>query len=154
MTQGWRARLATAGVLALVFGVGALAGIAGDRMLERRTSDLLAGVPPTPTEVEEVEADEPAEPEVSSAPRSRWLIHQVDLTESQRVAVDSVLTFYRAQVRELTDVYNDAYWSAVQSTRDELRSILEEEQRVRYDSLLVENDRRRGRSGNDADRTR
>jgi hypothetical protein len=144
VTPGWRARLATAGVLALVFGVGVLVGVATDRLVQRQPPELLAGDPP---DVEE--ADEPREAESSGTTRSRWLIHQIDLTEEQRVQVDSVLGFYRAQVRELTDVYNDAYWSAVQSTRDELRSILEEEQRVRYDSLLVENDRRRGRSGND-----
>lgn len=147
MTQGWRARLATAGVLALVFGVGGLVGVAADRLMQRQAPELLAGVPSDPPDVEEVE--ESREPESSGTSRSRWLIHQVDLTEEQRVTVDSVLSFYRAQVRELTDVYNDAYWSAVQSTRDELRSILGEEQRVRYDSLLVENDLRRGRTGND-----
>jgi hypothetical protein len=147
MTQGWRARLATAGVLLLVFGVGALVGVAADRLMQRQAPELLAGVPSVSPEVEEVEASSESEP--SGTSRSRWIIHQVDLTEEQRVTVDSVLGFYRAQVRELTDVYNDAYWSAVQATRDELRSILVEEQRVRYDSLLVENDRRRGRSGND-----
>jgi len=147
MTQGWRARLATAGVLLLVFGVGALVGVAADRLMQRQAPELLAGEPSVSPEAEQVEASPESEP--SGTSRSRWIIHQVDLTEEQRVTVDSVLGFYRAQVRELTDVYNDAYWSAVQATRDELRSILVEEQRVRYDSLLVENDRRRGRSGND-----
>ena len=147
MSQGWRARLATAGVLLLIFGVGALVGIAADRLMQRQAPELLAGEPSVSPEVEQVEASPESEP--SGPSRSRWLIHQVDLTEEQRVTVDSVLSFYRAQVRELTDVYNDAYWSAVQATRDELRLILAEEQRVRYDSLLVENDRRRGRSGND-----
>jgi len=146
LTPGWRARLATLAVLLLVFGVGVLAGIAGDRFVQRQATDLLAGVPQADGEA--ASTAESASDEESSS-RDRWIIHRVDLSDDQRMAVDSVLGYYRAQVRELTDTYNDAYWSAVESTRDELREILREEQRITYDSLLVENDRRRGRGGND-----
>jgi len=146
LTPGWRARLATLAVLLLVFGVGVLAGIAGDRFVQRQATDLMAGVPQA--DGEDPSAAESTSEEESST-RDRWIIHRVDLSADQRMAVDSVLGYYRAQVRALTDDYNDAYWSAVESTRDELREILREEQRITYDSLLVENDRRRGRGGND-----
>jgi hypothetical protein len=146
LTPGWRARLATLAVLLLVFGVGVLAGIAGDRFVQRQATDLLAVAPQEDGEAASV--SESASDEESPT-RDRWIIHRVDLSADQRMAVDSVLGYYRAQVRELTDDYNDAYWSAVESTRDELREILREEQRITYDSLLAENDRRRGRGGND-----
>ncbi|CAN5736057.1 hypothetical protein BH23GEM11_BH23GEM11_15660 [soil metagenome] len=146
MTPGRRARLATLAVLLLVFGVGVLAGIAGDRFVQRQATDLMAVTAPTEGETV-VTPEDPSEEESST--RDRWIIHRVDLSSDQRMAVDSILGYYRAQVRGLTDDYNDAYWSAVESTRDELREILREEQRITYDSLLVENDRRRGREGND-----
>jgi hypothetical protein len=146
LTPGWQTRLATMAVLLLVFGVGVLTGIAGDRFAQRQATDLLAGLPQADGDDPSV-AESPSDEESPS--RDRWIIHRVDLSPDQRVAVDSVLTYYRAQVRGFTDDYNNAYWSAVESTRDELREILREEQRVTYDSLLVENDRRRGRSGND-----
>jgi hypothetical protein len=133
-------------VLLLIFGVGVLAGIAGDRFVQRQASDLLAGVPEGNVE-DPARSDRSSDGEPSS--RDRAIIHRVDLSPDQRMAVDSVLSYYRAQVRGLTDDYNSAYWSAVESTRDELREILREDQRVTYDSLLVENDRRRGRNGND-----
>lgn len=148
-----RTRAATLGLLLLVFGVGVLAGVAGDRLLSSDPVELLAGPPSdtrTPADGEREgrkasgDADSAGEEEGEERRRSA-IIHRVDLTEVQRVAVDSVLAYYRSQVRELTDTYNDAYWTAVQQTRDELREILDEEQRIRYDSLLAENDRRRGR---------
>ncbi|TVP50023.1 MAG: hypothetical protein EA350_01160 [Gemmatimonadales bacterium] len=133
-------------MLLLIFGVGVLAGIAGDRFAQRQSSDLMAGEPEAGSEAA---AGADTASEEASSSRDRWIIHRVDLSPDQRMVVDSVLGFYRAQVRGLTDDYNDAYWSAVESTRDELREILREEQRLKYDSLLVENDRRRGRGGND-----
>jgi hypothetical protein len=146
LTPGWRARLATTAVLLLIFGVGVLTGIAGDRFVQRQAPDLPAGVP---EDSREAPPRDDRESDGDSSSRDRWIIHRVDLSPDQRTAVDSVLTFYRAQVRGLTDDFNSAYWSAVESTRDELRAILREDQRVTYDSLLVQNDRRRGRGGND-----
>jgi hypothetical protein len=148
-----RTRAATLGLLLLVFGVGVLAGVAGDRLLSGDPVELLAGPPSDSGSDAEGEREdrkasgdsESASGEEGEERRRSAIIHRVDLTEVQRVAVDSLLAYYRSHVRELTDTYNDAYWTAVQQTRDELREILDEEQRIRYDSLLVENDRRRGR---------
>ncbi len=145
MNPDLRARLATIGLIVIVFGAGVLAGIAGDRVLGADTDDLIAGVPSTPGEVERTDDDRDDE----DRSQGRWIIHRVPLEDDQRVQVDSVLAYYRDQVRGLTDAYNEAYWSAVQSTRDELRGILREDQRVHYDSLLAERDQRRGRNGSD-----
>lgn len=149
MSAALRARLVTGGILALVFGSGVLAGVAGDRLLGGDPVELLAGPSPRSTELPVDVAggseDEATDPDAPERRRSA-LIHRVDLSEGQRVSVDSVLSYYRAHVRSLTDTYDAAYWEAVQRTREELRAILNEEQRVRYDALLAENDRRRGRT--------
>jgi hypothetical protein len=148
LSSAFRARAATVGILALIFGAGVLSGVAGDRLLGSDTSELQAGVPEgTPPRPDmPTTRDAPDAPDARSTEgRSNWLIHRVDLSDVQRVQVDSVLEFYRARIRELTDTYNEAYWGTVQSTRDELRAILDEDQRIRYDSLLARNDRRRDR---------
>jgi hypothetical protein len=142
MNRDLRARMATAGLIALVFGAGVLAGVAGDRVFGGETDDLMAGVPETPSDGDRARDDGDDE----ERSRGRWIIHRVPLEEDQRAQVDSVLAFYRDQVHGLTDTYNEAYWSAVQSTRDELRGILREDQRAHYDSLLAERDQRRGRN--------
>ncbi len=155
MNEVTRMRAATLALLLLVFGVGVLAGVAGDRLLAGDSSELLAG--PTHVTPEERGSGEPGtgahdtearddDDDDGGERRGRAIIHRVDLADHQRATVDSVLAYYRTHVRELTDTYNEAYWTAVQQTRDELRAILDEEQRIRYDSLLAENDRRRGRN--------
>lgn len=154
MNEATRTRAATLALLLLVFGVGVLAGVAGDRLLAGDSTELLAGPaeavsePRADGERRAEAGDDTArgEDEEGEERRGRALIHRVDLTDYQRVTVDSVLAYYRRHVRELTDTYNDAYWTAVEQTRDALRNILDEEQRIRYDSLLAENDRRRGRN--------
>jgi hypothetical protein len=145
MNRDLRARMATLGLIALVFGAGVLAGVAGDRVLGAEADELMAGVPET---VEQPDHLSDSEEDEEDRSRGRWMIHRVPLEDGQRVQVDSVLAFYRDQVRELTDTYNEAYWSAVQSTRDELRGILRADQRAHYDSLLADRDKRRGRNDN------
>ncbi len=145
MSSAFRARAAAVGILVVIFGAGVLVGIAGDRLLGSDTVELQAGVPERPEPRPDAPAVRDAPDARSVEGRSNWLIHRVDLSEVQRVQVDSVLEYYRARIRELTDTYNETYWGTVQSTRDELRAILDEEQRIFYDSLLARNDRRRDR---------
>jgi hypothetical protein len=145
-----RTRLVTLGVLALVFGLGVLVGVVADRTVgdgwDRASTDDAA-------EATDSEADSAAQ-DADEAPesRSRWLIHQVDLSDPQRVFVDSVISFYRAEVRSLSESYDAAYWEAVQATREALRGVLDPLQRARYDELLEERDRARGREDAGRDR--
>jgi hypothetical protein len=145
MSPDWRARLATLGVIVTVFAAGVVSGVAGDRMLASDAPDLEARVPDRDGD-EDRDRDDDRDEDRSE---SGWVILRVPLSDDQRAQVDSVLAFYRAQVHELTDTYNDAYWSTVQSTREELRGILREDQRIHYDSLLAERDRRRRRGDRD-----
>lgn len=148
MTLDGRARAATFALIALVFGAGVLTGVAGDRIWSAEAPpSAVAGTPDGAGEEDREGRDEDraGDREDEGRSDSRWLIHRVPLSEMQRAQVDSVLGFYRARVRELTDTYNEAYWNAVESTREELRGILRDDQRAHYDSLLADRDRRRGR---------
>ncbi len=144
MSREVRTRLVTLGVLALIFGLGVLVGVVADRTVEGARARSVADEPKVVTDPESDE--QPAEEEgVSSEGRRRLLIHQVDLSDDQRVFVDSVVGFYRAEVRALSESYDTAYRDAVQATRDALRGILDPLQRARYDALLDARDRARGR---------
>jgi hypothetical protein len=146
MTHEVRTRLITVGVMSLIFSLGILAGVAADRTFGDPFA--LFAAPPTESEVADPEAKEGEE----AGNRSRWLIHQVDLSQDQRVFVDSVVAYYRAEVRALSRQYDAAYWEAVQATRDALRAVLDVEQREQYDALLDARDRSRNRGDRDEDR--
>jgi hypothetical protein len=144
MNHTLRIRLLTLGVLAVVFGAGLVAGIAMGRSME-------AGSEPLPQALESA-ADTASSGEESRSEgeeRSRWIIHRVELDAEQRVAVDSVLGYYRSHVREMATEYRQEFGVAIQATRNELREILRADQRAVYDSLLAETDRRRQRNRED-----
>jgi Spy/CpxP family protein refolding chaperone len=146
MTREVRTRLVTVGVISLIFSLGVLAGVAADRTF----GDALTLFAAPPQEAEAPIPDEQAGE--AEGNRSRWIIHQVDLSEDQRVFVDSVVSYYRAEVRALSKRYDEAYWEAVQATRDALRAVLDVQQREQYDALLEARDRSRNRGERDEDR--
>jgi hypothetical protein len=76
----------------------------------------------------------------------------VDLSQDPRVFVDSVVSFYRSEVRALSTSYEQAYREAIQATRDALRAVLDPEQRAQYDALLEARDQSQGQR--DRDRSR
>ncbi len=131
MRQSDRTRLSTAMVLVLVFGAGTAVGFALDR----------GTAPASPAVASEREAPDSDEEE----PRRRWIIESVDLRPDQRVQVDSILEFYRQRMEELQEEFHEAYRprsrEVVVSTRDALKALLDDRQRVVYDSLLAERNR-------------
>jgi hypothetical protein len=143
MKANWQTRAATLGVLAAIFVAGSLVGAAVDR-------SALATVPSFSKNKNEDRQGGASQGSERSETRggSRWIIDRVDLDPEQKLQVDSVLDYYRARMNALAESYNNAYWPLVDSTRDDLRRILSSEQRALYDSLLAENDARRGRNGN------
>ncbi|MFC1791681.1 hypothetical protein ACFL0I_04355 [Gemmatimonadota bacterium] len=143
-----KTRLTTALVLLLVLGTGGVLGAALDRQLVERSK---AG--------EEVRRDSPeagAERRGrESGDRSRGegverrgtlLVEQVGLSELQKTQVDSVVAFYRREMRTLHEESNRDYMNRsrdlVENTRNDLRSLLTSEQQAMYDSLLAESDAR------------
>lgn len=141
MSQEIRTRLMTLGVLALIFALGVLVGVVADRTVVGSLVRFASAAP----ELSTPPAEEVTGGDASPASRSRWMIHQVDLSETQRVFVDSVIGYYRSEVRALSEAYDSAYWEAVQATRDALRGVLDPAQREYYDALLEARDRASGR---------
>jgi Spy/CpxP family protein refolding chaperone len=140
-----RTRLVTLGTLSSIFGLGVLFGVAADRTVMDSVSFLASTTTEATTPADTTDTNE-------ENGRSRWLIHQVDLSQDQRVFVDSVVSFYRAEVRALSTSYEQAYWEAIQATRDALRAVLDPEQRAEYDALLEARDQSRGRGDRDESR--
>lgn len=156
LAPGLKARLATILILLLVLVSGAVLGVAVDHSLEARAaasagSSREGGSPRT----EEGRAEEEGQP----SGRRRLIVEQVGLTEAQKAQVDSIFTHYRQEVRALQDelqaefqeAFNPRYRGLVGETRDRIKEVLTPEQRVVYDSLLVEHDRRRAEQRRERD---
>ncbi len=79
--------------------------------------------------------------------RTPLLVEQVGLSDSQKEEIDSIVGVYHEQMRALHEEFNDAYMSRyreiLQDSREAVRGVLTEDQRVAYDSILVEYSRRR-----------
>lgn len=151
MEPGTRTRLATVLILFLVLVTGSVLGVAVDRSL---------GARPVPGAAREGGSSEPAGAEDGrtearegdQAPsRRRLIVEEVGLTEAQKSQVDSIVAHYRQQMRELQDelqadlqaAYMPRYRGLLAETREEIKGVLNPGQRLMYDSLLVEHDRRR-----------
>lgn len=147
MEQGTRTRLATILILLLILATGAVLGIAADRRLETRSqsaSEASLQDEAGPSGEEEAEGEE-------SPRRRRLIVEQVGLSPEQKAQVDSIVAHYRQEMRDLQDelqvelrqAYTPRYRGLLEETREEIRGVLTPDQRMEYDSLLVEHDRRR-----------
>jgi hypothetical protein len=120
-----RTRLVTALVLVVVFGAGAVTGVAFDRGMEgrRHAPDHTADARPTP------------------------MYMKVNPTAQQKVLIDSILRDHRAAFRKLHEEfranYDPRYQALIKETREAIDSVLTTEQAAKYDSLLAESDRKR-----------
>jgi hypothetical protein len=75
------------------------------------------------------------------------IVEQVGLTEAQKEQVDSIVGYFRSQMRSLHEEFDSVYSSRVRElnrrAREEVQAVLTEEQLVTYDSLRAEWARRR-----------
>jgi Spy/CpxP family protein refolding chaperone len=128
MEQRVRTRVATLGILVLVFLAGLMVGFAVDRWNGTKA----------------IAAETAGEGEASkeNEPRGR-IIDQVDLTHEQQGAVDSIVEHHRQEIAQLQSVYQPRFRAIVDDTREAIKEILTSEQRALYDSLLAKNDERR-----------
>ncbi len=129
MERTRRTRLATAGILLLVFVSGLLVGLALERTLFAET----------------VTADE-RDPDRRDRRRG-LIVERVDLEPPQRESVDSIIRDFRDRYRsiqgEMRERYEPRTRALVDSTRSAIMEVLTPEQAARYDSLLAEADRER-----------
>lgn len=125
-----RTRLATVVVLTAVFASGVLVGFAADR-----TMDV---VPP---------ADVPRAEGEGRTQRRSPLYEQVNPTDEQKVAIDSIVAEMRTAMRalhaEFRAAYDSRYVALINETRNAIKGVLTPEQAHAYDSLLAERDRQR-----------
>jgi len=130
MDKGPRTRLLTAAVLVVVFAAGLVMGLAVDESVASGTAGELASE----------ETDSTREGRVPM-----WM--QVGPNESQKASIDSIVVDYRGAMkslhREFNKAYNPRYQALLTETREAIKSVLDPEQRVEYDSLLADWDRRR-----------
>lgn len=147
MEQGTRTRLATILILLLILATGAVLGIAADRRLEARSQSASeASLQDEAGQSGEDEAEDEESPR-----RRRLIVEQVGLSPEQKAQVDSIVAHYRQEMRDLQDelkvelrqAYTPRYRGLLEETREEIRGVLTPDQRMEYDSLLVEHDRRR-----------
>jgi hypothetical protein len=142
-----KARVTTAFVLLLVLATGVTLGVVLERQLEARSlsSEDVRG-----REGGRTLPDRDRRPgdwsRDSSSRRPTLLVEQVGLSEAQKERVDSIVGYYRGHMRMLHEEFDAAYMSRyseiLEATRDAIRAVLDDGQRVAYDSLLVEFDTR------------
>ncbi len=147
MEGGTRTRLVTVLVLLLVLAAGFVLGMAASHQVTAPglTGEQVGRSEEGGDDPERAETGETSGSESGS--RRPLLIEQVGLSDVQNTKKDSIVGYYRERMRalheEFDSAYNTRYREIVIETRDALRSLLSDEQRLAYDSLLVASDRRR-----------
>ena len=151
LEKGTRTRLATASVLMLVLAAGVVLGIAADRQLEARNASGAAARWPRPSVggdrggrgTGDRSRDPSRNPTWNPSQRgSSLLVEQVGLSEGQLTQLDSIMSFYGGQMRDLhqefDEAYNTRYRDIQTASREAVRGILTAEQLVVYDSIRGE----------------
>ncbi len=138
MTEGFRTRLAAGAVLLAVFAAGLAVGFALDRGVARAS----------PGERAEVSG----EARDTRAEGSGWIIDEIDLTEEQRIGVDSVIRHFGDRMTDLRKEFRPRYRAVLDSTNQAVRELLDSEQRAHYDALVERRRERRDRHPRSEDR--
>ena len=158
LERSTRARLITGLVLILVLFAGMVLGVALDRTLESRT---LAGrdfrMPEGPPGMDRGRGFDsqrsrdpsrpPSEPRDSTRRRPPTILDQLGLSDVQKEKVDSIVGYFREEMRALHDEFDEAYSTRYRElnrqVREEVRGVMTNDQLLAYDSLRTEWDRRR-----------
>jgi hypothetical protein len=120
-----RAKTIAGTALVLLFGSGVVVGLAWDRTASASTS--------TP----EVREDERSEREGA---RHRLIVDNVGLSVVQKTSVDSLVVFHRQRMSDLDTEFQPRYRAVIRDLREEIKGVLTDDQRVKYDVLLAEHD--------------
>lgn len=131
MGQRLRTHLVTALMLLVVFGAGAMLGLAANTEL-RAT--------PSP---EEVAVTEEPESEKEDRGGRRGLYMQVDPNKTQLVVIDSIVAAHRARTNAREEVFRKEVRQMVLSARESIKSVLTPEQAAEYQRIVDEWDAQR-----------
>jgi hypothetical protein len=158
MEKRQRTRLASAGVLAVVFASGALVGMAVDRSL---TPDQGLAQAPAETPQDSSRFGGPGgRGGRGNRPQRRFFYEQVGLSAEELAAADSLYRVHRVAVEQIErqfrreadsildasgrrQQFREDIGSAMQTLRSGIRSLMTTDQLVVYDSLLAADEQRR-----------
>ncbi len=122
----FKARMVAGTALVLLFGSGIVVGLAWNQT---------ASAGPT----EEVRTEERSR----SRGRRRMIVDNVGLSAVQKSAVDSLVVFHRQHMSDLDKEFQPRYRALIHDLREEIKQVLTDDQRIRYDVLLAERDAER-----------
>ncbi len=120
--SAFKAKMVAASALILLFGSGVVVGLAWD--------STASASPP-----EEVREDTPGE---RDGRRRRMIVDNVGLSVVQKAAVDSLVSFHRQRMSDLNTDFRPRYRAVIGDLTMEIRQVLTDDQRARYDVLLAE----------------
>ncbi len=129
MPTALKAKMVAGTALVLLFGSGVVVGLAWDRTASAR--------PP-----EEVRTEEES---WGREGRRRMIVDNVGLSALQKAEVDSLVVFHRQRMSDLDTEFQPRYRAVIHDLREEIKQVLTDDQRVRYEVLLAERDARRAK---------
>jgi hypothetical protein len=122
-----KAKMVAATALILLFGSGVVVGLAWDQTANASTP-------------EEVRRDSRSEREGA---RRRLIVENVGLSTVQKAAVDSLVSVHRQRMSHLYREFQPRYRTVIADLREEIKLVLTDDQRARYDVFLAEHDAER-----------
>ena len=124
--SAFKAKMVAATALILLFGSGVVVGLALNQTANASTS-------------EEVRA----EPRSEREGRRRMIVDDVGLSTGQKAAIDALVVFHRQRMSDLDADFQPRYRKVIADLREEIKQVLTDDQRVRYDVLLAEHEAER-----------
>ncbi len=120
----FKARMVAGTALVLLFGSGIVVGLAWNQTASAGPLD-------------EVRREEDSR---GREGRRRMVVDNVDLNAVQKAAVDSLVIFHRQRMSDLDTEFRPRYRAVIRDLREEIKQVLTDDQRLRYDALLAEHD--------------
>ena len=125
----FKARMVAGTALVLLFGSGVVVGLAWDGTASARL----------PEEVR------PEEGSRGREGRRRMIVDNVGLSALQKAEVDSLVVFHRQRMSDLDTGYQPRYRAVIHDLREEIKQVLTDDQRVKYEVLLAEHHAKRAK---------
>jgi hypothetical protein len=122
-----KAKTVAATALILLFGSGVVVGLALDQVANANT-------------LEEVRRDTRGE---RDGRRRQMIVDKVGLSTVQKASLDSLVSFHRQRMSDLDKEFQPRYRTLIADLREEIKLVLTDDQRERYDVLLAERDAER-----------
>ena len=134
--SAFKAKMVAATALILLFGSGVAVGLAWDQTANASTPD-------------EVRRDARSE---RGGARHPMIVDRVGLSVVQKATVDSLVSFHRQRMSDLNTDFRPRYRAVIGDLTMEIRQVLTDDQRARYDVLLAEYGERTARRRNNSEK--